>query len=265
MTITVRDLQKFLDVGADGIPGKNTMKAVDSLLRSIKISGSSENWTDSRRLDAARQELLRVSGYDPGPIDGLIGEQTRQAMREFEAAVSKGTAKGEQTWRDEKEEGPVSQHRETWPRQSGVQGFFGAVGTNQVKCEMPFPLRLAWDPTEKLTSFQCHQKVEAPMKRIFQRTFTHYGHEKIKQLRLDLFGGCLNVRKMRGGSAWSMHSWGIAVDIDPDRNQLKWGRDKASLDDAVYAKFWEFVYDEGAISLGRERNYDWMHFQFARL
>ena len=30
-------------------------------------------------------------------------------------------------------------------------------------------------------------------------------------------------------------------------------------------KFWEFVYDEGAISLGKERNYDWMHLQFSRL
>ena len=70
---------------------------------------------------------------------------------------------------------------------------------------------------------------------------------------------------MRGGSSWSMHSWGIAVDIDPDRNQLNMNRKEATLAKPVYDKFWQFVYDEGAISLGIERDYDWMHFQFARL
>ena len=57
----------------------------------------------------------------------------------------------------------------------------------------------------------------------------------------------------------------IAVDVDPDRNQLKFKRESASLDDPAYKPFWGFVYDEGAISLGIELNYDWMHWQFARL
>ena len=32
-----------------------------------------------------------------------------------------------------------------------------------------------------------------------------------------------------------------------------------------YDAFWSIVEKEGAFSLGRERNYDWMHFQFATL
>jgi hypothetical protein len=45
--------------------------------------------------------------------------------------------------------------------------------------------------------------------------------EKIKALQLDDFGGCFNYRKMRGGTQLSLHSWGVAIDLDPDRNLLK--------------------------------------------
>jgi len=30
------------------------------------------------------QELLTAQGFDPGPIDGVIGSQTRQAIKEFQ-------------------------------------------------------------------------------------------------------------------------------------------------------------------------------------
>lgn len=32
--------------------------------------------------------------------------------------------------------------------------------------------------------------------------------------------GCFNIRKVRGGSSWSLHSWGIAVDINAAWNRL---------------------------------------------
>lgn len=153
----------------------------------------------------------------------------------------------------------------TWPTQAQCISYYGDVGENQVKCKVPFTMVLAWDTKTKLTEYSCHKLVKDPMERIWNRTLEHYGYEKIVDLRLHYFGGCLNVRRMRGGSSWSMHSWGIAVDIDPDRNQLNMNRKEASLSKPVYDKFWEFVYDEGAISLGIERDYDWMHWQFSRL
>jgi len=157
------------------------------------------------------------------------------------------------------------QPKRAWPRQSECMRFYGEPGSNQVKCNVPFTMVLAWDTRSKLTSYTCHRLVKDPMERIWNRTLEHYGYDKIVQLRLHYFGGCLNVRKMRGGSAWSMHSWGIAVDIDPDRNALRMNKKQATMSKPEYDKFWEIVYDEGAISLGRERDFDWMHFQFARL
>ena len=85
------------------------------------------------------------------------------------------------------------------------------------------------------------------------------------RLGLDLFGGCFNYRPMRGGTALSMHSWGIAYDGDPERNQLRWGRDRAEFAKPAFDPFWAIVEAHGAVSLGRARNYDWMHFQFANL
>jgi hypothetical protein len=62
-----------------------------------------------------------------------------------------------------------------------------------------------------------------------------------------------------------MHSWGIAFDFDPDRNQLKWDHTRASFARPEYEKWFYLWEEEGAVSLGRARDYDWMHIQFARL
>ena len=62
-----------------------------------------------------------------------------------------------------------------------------------------------------------------------------------------------------------MHSWGIAVDLNPAQNRLKWDDKKAVFAKPVYLPFWEIVESYGGVSLGREKNFDWMHFQFAKL
>ena len=146
-----------------------------------------------------------------------------------------------------------------WPRQTQAEltKFFGPAGgaaCTTGKVDLPFAFPLAWDNSQKLLKFGCHQLVE------------HYGEKEFRRLRLDQFGGCYNYRLKRGSSSsLSTHAWGIAVDHDPERNQLKWGRDRASFGKTAYEVFWNIVEAEGAVSLGRVRNLDWMHFQFARL
>ena len=152
-----------------------------------------------------------------------------------------------------------------WPLQRDCMSFFGDVGTKQVSCQVPFPLVLPWDKKTKLTRYQCHTLVKEPMERIWQRTLDFYGIQKIQELGINLFAGCLNVRPIRGGSTWSMHSWGIAVDIDPDRNALHTTWKDSQMSKPEYKKFVEFWYDEGFINLGKEANFDSMHFQAARL
>ena len=110
-----------------------------------------------------------------------------------------------------------------------------------------------------------HKLVADSALQVFQNIAKAYSPAERHSLGIDLFGGSLNVRKMRGGSNYSMHSWGIAIDFDPERNQLKWGRDKARLAQKDCEAFWAAWEEEGWVSLGRTRNFDWMHVQAARL
>jgi len=148
--------------------------------------------------------------------------------------------------------------------EKSMRAFYGPVGENMTSVSLPFPMVLAWDAGTAIHRVTCHQKCADAFLQIWTDVLDQYGMKDIKRLRLDQFGGCLNVRKMRGGSAWSIHSWGAAWDVDPDRNQLKWGREKAAMARPEYEPFWQIVEDQGGVSLGREKNYDWMHFQFAR-
>lgn len=254
----------------DGKVGPKTLDAIRKLLKSYGIDANT--WNNTRLRVAGEQALYRSLKIDVGGIDGIDDHVLGYARDAYAAKQTLNFRENVDVLVKEKVivptpvkvTGKVTPFR-SWPKQSECTRYYGKVGTNQDQCILPFPMVIAWSPKQKIQKFSCHKLVKAPLERIFQRTLDYYGYEKIKELRLHYWGGCLNVRKLRGGSSWSMHSWGIAVDLDPDNNQLRWGRDRATFARPAYNKFWEFVYDEGAISLGKERNYDFMHFQFSRL
>ena len=116
-----------------------------------------------------------------------------------------------------------------------------------------------------MRSTSCHMKVHDAAMRVFEKVLERYGKEEIHKLKLDVFDGCLNVRPMRGGQEYSMHSWGIAFDFAAAYNQLKWHKERALFGRKEYEGWFEAWESQGATSLGRARNFDWMHVQFARL
>jgi D-alanyl-D-alanine carboxypeptidase len=126
---------------------------------------------------------------------------------------------------------------------------------------LPFPMRIAWDKETKLTKMRCHKLVSEDLISAFSDILEHYGYDKIVELGIDLFGGCFNFRQMRGGSDYSRHSWGIAIDLDPERNQLKETSKTARFARPEYKPMIDILYKHGFVSLGREKNYDWMHFE----
>jgi len=134
-------------------------------------------------------------------------------------------------------------------------------GSYLTTLKLPYPMRLAWDKKTKVNTMRCHKLVADEFSRVFNDLLEHYGYEKIVELGIDLFGGCFNFRAMRGGSDYSRHSWGIAIDLDPERNQLKETSATARFARPEYDAMIDIFYKHGFISLGREKNYDWMHFE----
>jgi len=126
---------------------------------------------------------------------------------------------------------------------------------------LPYPMRLSWDKNIKVNKIQCHKLVGDKLGKIFTELLEIYGYDKIVELGIDLYGGCFNFRTMRGGTAPSRHSWGIAIDLDPERNQLKETSATARFARDEYKQMIDIFYKHGFVSLGREKNYDWMHFE----
>lgn len=247
----------------DGVFGAQTAGAVTLALakRRGELPSEAAKWPGSRQAIACLQLYCRERGIAAGAIDGRWGPQTDFAAESLAYLLEHGAQP--EPWRRDL---AVIPNPNRWPSRAEAEliNYYGEPGANQTRLELPYPLRLAWEKRTVVNSLSCHKLVRPSLERVFARQLTHFGLEKIRELRLDLYGGCLNVRQERGGNQWSTHAWGIALDFDPDRNQLKWGRDRAAFARPEYEEWWQIWEDEGWVSLGRSKNYDWMHVQAAR-
>lgn len=151
-----------------------------------------------------------------------------------------------------------------WPgrSESEIRDYYGPPGdSQQVRVEPPYPMRIAWDTATPLRVITCHRLVADSLLAVLRSILDTYGMDWIRRHGLDLYGGCYNFRKMRGGSSWSAHAWGIAIDLDPARNGLRtpWPGEATMPVEAI-----ELFEAAGWTSLGRVIHSDAMHFQATR-
>lgn len=254
----------------DGMRGPKTHAAVRKGMSELPGTPPSgwTGWSDKRITITFLQMYCHGEEINAGRVDGWWGPQTAWAADALEEKLDKGFI---HAWRDVE---PVDANPNRWPRQKDMTSFYGPHGKANfgptpppplVRIPSPWPLKIAWNKSQTRRHFLMHEKVADSLAEVLERVHEHYGLAEIQRLGLDLFGGDYNARKMRGGTKWSTHSWGIAIDFDPERNQLKWSRNRASLAHPDCTDFWEAFEKQGWVSLGRLRNFDWMHVQAARL
>lgn len=147
-----------------------------------------------------------------------------------------------------------------FPEETGSEllKFYGFPGENLKRLKFPYQM---YYNGKKCSSTRVHEKVYDSLLRIYNNVLAAYGTDKIKELGLDQFAGCFNIRKMRGGTKMSTHSWGIAIDHDHKNNTLRMKKPQARFSKEEYDVWWWIWEQEGWYSLGREHNYDWMHIQ----
>ncbi len=227
------------------------------------------------------QKRLNKLGFGPLKEDGRIGTNTISAVKAFQKSrglVVDGLV-GPKTLAALKVEvktkppvpvvippyqpiTPVPERKLRLLTTQEILMKYGAPGPAKlVVVDVPFPLIIGWDKTKYAKKIQVHKLVADSLVKALTEILEYYGIEKIKELQIDDYWGCYNFRKMRGGSDWSRHSWGIAIDLDADRNALHETSATARFARAEYKPMIDIFYKHGWIGLGPTKNYDWMHFQ----
>lgn len=155
----------------------------------------------------------------------------------------------------------------TLPTQAQVRkgtSIFGKAGdeSNLVNIKPPYQLYYCGKPVKTI---RVHKLIADRVQAALKEILAHYGLVKIKALGLDQYSGSYNYRKSTNGSSLSMHAWGIALDFAAEKNTYAMKKPQASLSKPECEMWWKIWEKHGAVSLGRQCNYDWMHLQFAKL
>lgn len=155
----------------------------------------------------------------------------------------------------------------TWPTQAEVRrgdSIFGAPGREEELVNVLPAYQLFYEGSP-VRSIRVHRLIASHVQQALREVLEHYGVDEIRRLGLDQYGGSYNYRPTATGHSLSLHAWGVALDFAPRSNGLKMKSPRATLSHPDCVVWWEIWERHGATSLGRARNYDWMHLQFARL
>lgn len=258
----------------DGVWGNETLTAARKITvrHPDKIIGKIESWPADRIIIAAAQLVLHFTGNEPGGIDGLWGHNSQNAYTSWLSTQSSGSPIIVE--RKPVENPPIV--KSVFPKQSECPDFYGAPGlpgtsadkamqARLVKIRIPFTFRLDYDLDTPITSIRLHAKCAESAEEAYERVFQHYGKDRMISLGLDRFAGSYNPRKMRGGSSWSMHAFGCAIDTYAAPNGLHDRKPKALFSRPEYDAWFDIWQQFGWVPLGRAIDRDYMHVQAARL
>lgn len=99
----------------------------------------------------------------------------------------------------------------------------------------------------------CNRDMVGPLTEAFTNLINR---NKIGELKT--FDGCFNIRKKRGLNSMSLHSWGIAIDVNAAWNQL-------NMNPTLSPEFVKCFIDAGFDWGGTWSRKDGMHFQLSSI
>ena len=99
----------------------------------------------------------------------------------------------------------------------------------------------------------CNKLMIAPLEKAF-RNLIEFGLAG----ELETWNGCFNIRKQRGANSMSIHSWGLAIDVNAATNGL--GKEP-TMSPAFVKCFTDAGFDWGGVWQRK----DGMHFQLSKI
>ncbi|EPX82111.1 M15 family metallopeptidase [Salipiger mucosus] len=245
----------------DGIAGPKSMAAVEITERNA--GDGSHHWSQQRRLIAAGQRVLNAQGFEAGAVDGYDGHNTGEALTAWLSAKMGVSSEVDRARETEK----------TWPaeipHQRDVGTYYGTPGPDIQRqltyINLPFSLRIDWNLDQTVQRIRVHEKAAWPLYDALIAVHEHYGMERMQALGIDRFAGCYNHRRIRGGSGWSMHAYGCAIDFYAAPNALRMRCPQALFCGPEYQDFLDIMEAHEWLPAIRLWGGDAMHFQRATL
>jgi hypothetical protein len=188
---------------------------------------------------AAMQQRIKDRYYPMLKVDGFWGPKSQMACRDYLRSLMPKP--------------------NPWPLadQKSLKLFYGEAGdeSNLVMINFPYPMYYGG---KQVTRTRVHKKCADSLLKILNNIKDLiFHHPQIEDEAQD-YGGIYNFRKKRGGSTYSLHAWGAAIDLDADDNTF---RDSWPMKADMPLEIMECFAREGWKSGGAFWGYDAMHFE----
>ena len=146
-----------------------------------------------------------------------------------------------------------------WPNsdQASLRKFYGVPGDEDNLVTIEFPYRMLYDG-KAVSKTRVHRKCAESLLRVLKALQGRFNDAPDIVDEATDYGGCFNFRLKRGGSTYSLHAFGAAIDLDADDNTFK---DSWPMKADMPLEVMEAFAREGWLSAGAFWGFDAMHFQ----
>ena len=146
-----------------------------------------------------------------------------------------------------------------WPKPdaANLRAFYGRPGDEAQLTMITLPFDMFYGGA-KVTRTRVNKKCADSLLRVLNDIKTRHGDDERVMRAAEDYAGIFNFRNKRGGSSYSLHAYGAAIDLDADNNTFKqtW-----PLSATMPLEIMECFSREGWLSAGAFWGYDSMHFE----